>query len=69
MAGNILRGDASRSLGECFAKATVFIKGEFSLGMRIKIRAVAAQGEHQQKFSVHAWGGNILRGELGHCGI
>jgi hypothetical protein len=33
--------------------------------MRVKVRAVGAKGEHEKKFGVHAWGGDLFRSQAG----
>ncbi len=47
MAGNILRGNAACTLGECGFIATGFVRCKFAFGMRVKVGAVRIQREHE----------------------
>jgi hypothetical protein len=42
MAGDVLRGNAAGALGERGVVASLFVGGEFALGMRVEVGAVAA---------------------------
>ena len=69
MSGDVLRRDASRSLGECILVSRLLLGSEFVLGMSIEIGAIATEREQEQKLSVHARGGNVGGGEALNCGM
>ena len=61
MARDVLCWDATGALREGLAVPSLFIDCEFAFRMRVEICAVAAEGEHQEQFSVHARRGNVIR--------
>ena len=65
MARDVLCWEASGAFAESRFVAALFIASEFALGMRVEVGAVAAKGEHQQQFRVHARRGNVIRCEAG----
>src|SRR5260370_3496830 len=68
MSGDVLRGNAAAAFGQRGVVATLLIDGEFTLGMRVEIGAVAIEREHQKQLRVHPWGGNVFCGQPGDGG-
>ncbi len=61
--GDVLRRDTLGALGESLLVAGLFSAREFTLGVGVKMSAVAAEGEHQQQFGIHARRGNVCGAE------
>src|SRR6478609_10605367 len=60
MAGDVLRGAASRALANNFIKTGLLIGGELPLGMGVKIGALAAENKQQQQLGVQAGGWHVI---------
>src|SRR5258708_32972581 len=62
VASDVLRGDSAGSLSESSFVPGLLIAGKLALRMRVEIRAVAVEREHEQGFGGQAWRGNIRSG-------
>src|SRR5689334_16992497 len=66
MTGNVLHRHSASALAYRLVIAALLVVRQFALGMGMKISAIAAQREHQQKLGVHARGRNVRGGEAGN---
>src|SRR5208282_2736187 len=59
MPGNVLRRNAASSSRQSFVIAPGFIGSQFALRMRIQIRSIAVEREHDEEFRIHPRGRNL----------
>jgi hypothetical protein len=67
MPGDVLRGDASRTLRDRIIVARLFFWAKFVLRMSIQISPIAAQGKHEQQFGVRSRRGHLSGGQELDC--
>src|SRR4030088_1686474 len=56
MPGDVLRRNSGGPAGESFVIAPSFVRGELALGMRVEIRTITVECEHDEELRVHARG-------------